>query len=102
MRVSKPKEPKKIVCIDCGCIFTALTTKAIRCEECRIHRRRKCHREYLAQERERNRIKQMPHLRPKLSMAEVLRKREEYNKEHKTHLSYGKFVQMLEANNGNY
>ena len=101
MRGKKQRKPIDVTCIDCGCTFKALTRKALRCEACKKNIMYQYRKRKRAWERELNRKNELPHLRPKMSIAEVLKEQEKYNKEHKTHISYGRFVLMLEGANGN-
>ncbi len=95
MRVRKPIEK---TCIDCGEVFIAYGNKALRCLECRKVKQLKQVKAY--QENKRQQKKPQPKkkyiYRPKLTIREVLRALEKYNKEHKTHISYGQFVALME------
>lgn len=95
------KKPIKIICAGCGRTFTALTVNALWCKECNEIRKAEINRLYMIRKREADRKKLLPHLRPKLSITEVLQMVEEYNKKNNAFVSYGKFVMMLEAKNGN-
>jgi len=92
MRVKKEREPVRVICIDCGCEFSALSSKALRCPECK--KKSRTEQSIRSREKSSHKIKLN---RPKLTMREVLQRLEAYNKEHKTHLSYGKFVELMEG-----
>lgn len=98
MRVMKPRQPINKNCIDCGYVFVAYSNKALRCPKCRKEHLRQMKADnqarYRTEEYKTAKAKRKP---PKMSMSEVLAAQEKYNKEHKTHISYGKFVQMLEG-----
>lgn len=94
MRAKKERKPVRVICIDCGCGFTAFSSKALRCEECRKEERKNAQRE--AMSKLRKSTKKTRPILPKTSIGEVLRKMESYNKENGTHLSYGQFVAILE------
>ena len=92
MRKYKPRRPIHLQCVDCPAIFTAYNSNALRCPECREAAKLKQQRQHYRQEAEVKRKKY-----PKMSIKEVLIALEKYNREHKTHLSYGQFVQQMEA-----
>lgn len=89
MRVRKPVQ---VICIDCGCEFTAYSTKALRCEECKEYHLLRLKRESQARQRSPYKRKE----KPKMSIGEVLTMLKDYNEENGTNLSYGKFVLLLE------
>jgi len=71
------------------CGFSAFSSKALRCPECRKKNDSK--------RVKKNREKSNADLnRPKLTMREVLQRLEVYNKENNTHLSYGQFMVLIE------
>ena len=84
----------KLLCIDCGKVFTAKARNALRCEKCRCE-----HNLYKAREnKQKNKIarEQAKRPQPKTSLRKILREIEQYNKEHKTRLSYGQYIAMIE------
>ena len=91
MRIRKPVE---VICVDCGCTFTAFSRGALRCAECKIEHKRRTAATGMASYR--NGKKQKPY-KVKKTIREVIVELERYNKEHGTHLSYGQFVQKMEA-----
>lgn len=94
MRVSKPRKPVQVQCIDCGCTFTALSRKALRCEKCNIlHKQNAWH-----QNKERARVRRaMKNIYvPSMTIAEVVRATAEYNKIHGTLISEGMYVSLME------
>lgn len=98
MRVHKPRKPIQVICVDCGCEVTAYSTKALRCDECRAAHLRRSKAVSQAKYRSTNYIKaKAKKTTPHLTIGEVLKAMERYNKEHGTHLSYGQFVQKMES-----
>ena len=95
MRVKK--EIKK-TCIDCKCEFIAYGSQALRCPECKKEhlRRSKAASQswYRSVEYKKAKAKKKP---PKMTIREILKEMDKYNKKHKTHYTYGKFVALLEG-----
>ena len=84
----------KLFCIDCGKVFTAKSRKALRCEKCGYERillktRESDHKKKIAREQAKR-----PH--PKTSLIKIMRELEQYNKEHRTTLSYGQYVGVFD------
>ena len=101
MRVKKPRQPIEVICIDCGCTYIAYSTAARRCPECNLKHRRKCRQEYAESNKKEqtkppSKPKSKPRHKPK-PMSQVLKEMETYNKEHKTHYTYGQFVLLVEG-----
>ena len=98
MRVKRELKPIEVKCIDCPKVFIAYSKKAKRCPVCRKIKARaqskKCM-EYLREYRKAPSKKETL-FRPKLTIGEVLRELEIYNKANGTHLSYGQFMVLLE------
>ena len=96
MRVKKEKQPIQLNCMDCGEVFIAYSKKALRCEKCRILSKKQRSKDWMQKDRamSKNKTTKMP---LKKTIREVLRELEIYNKEHKTRLSYGQFVQKMEG-----
>ena len=87
----KPRRTFVKTCINCGRDMVVKTNAALRCEECRKELRRK--------DRERQRYGEGTKAKakpPKMSIAEVIRATVEYNREHGTCISEGKFVSLME------
>ena len=84
----------KLNCIDCGKVFTTKSPKALRCEKCKhehlLQMAKESHRKQVAK---RNYEKRK---RAKISIRQILREMEEYNKEHNTSLSYGQYVSLID------
>jgi hypothetical protein len=77
-------------CIDCGKEFTAKAHNAKRCKECIIiHDRERKRKNY---KRKKNSLKTCN--KPKMSINDILRQLNRYNKRHKTCLTYGQFIQI--------
>lgn len=99
MRVHKPRRPIQVQCIDCPTIFTAYSSKALRCEECRKAAKRTMDAKSQAKYRQANynptRTKATKV--PKMSIREVIVAMERYNKAHKTRYTYGQFVALMEG-----
>lgn len=89
MRIKKERKPIHLNCVDCGAVFTAFNSNALRCPKCRAAHKNQEHKEYQASQRARARSST---IKPNMSVGEVLKAMERYNKAHGTHLSYGKFV----------
>ena len=90
MRVKKEPKPVEITCIDCGVVFIAYSNKALRCEKCRKIAKRKTNAQWMAKSRNGVNL-----IYPKMTIREVLRELEIYNKENGTHLSYGQFIAIM-------
>lgn len=95
MRVRKEHH---LNCIDCGREFIAYSSKGLRCDECRTEHLRRRKAAHQATYRSTNYAKAKARKKmPPLSIKEVLRRMERYNKENGTHLSYGQYVQRMES-----
>lgn len=96
MRVHKEKRTFKLLCIDCGVTFDAKSKAALRCPECR--RKNNCERSKKSYKK--NRAKRKLILSksplPQKSIPQVLQEVAKYNYEHKMHLTYGQYVNMVE------
>lgn len=83
----------ELQCIDCGKTFNARTRRTKLCDKCRQEHfretKRRCRRTAALK-------KHRPRL-PKRSLQQICRELEEYNKIHRTALTYGKFVCMTEG-----
>lgn len=98
MRVKKERKPVQVECVDCSRMFIAFNRNALRCPECRKEHIRRCKTANQARYRSVDYIKGKERkIVPKLTIREVLRELEKYNKVHKTHLSYGQFVSLMEG-----
>lgn len=98
MRVHKPRRPIQVQCIDCPTIFTAYSSKALRCEECRAAHLRRNKAAAQARYRSTNYVSaKAKKTTPHLTIGEVLKAMERYNKEHNTHYTYGQFVALMEG-----
>jgi tRNA(Ile2) C34 agmatinyltransferase TiaS len=87
-------KPIEVVCFDCGETFTALLSNALRCEKCRKKAKNQAAKKYMMQSRSIRKIpKSMP---PRKSIKDILKEMAQYNREHGTCLSYGKYVAMIE------
>jgi tRNA(Ile2) C34 agmatinyltransferase TiaS len=96
MRVKKSRKPIEKTCIECGQLFIAYGHKALRCPECR----KKVAREQIKDSKShwlRTRKSKKATYRPPMTISEVLKELEMYNKVHGTRLSYGQFVLILEG-----
>ena len=94
--MSKPRKPVEVTCFDCGCTFIAKSSRALRCTKCRVKAKRETSKMWMESQRRGYRRENYPKICPKLTIGEVLRKQEEYNKAHRKNLSYGQFVLILE------
>ena len=94
MRVRRERKLIDVICVDCGCTFTAFSRGALRCAECKLEHKRRTAATGMVSFR--NGKKSKPY-KVKKSIREVLKELEEYNKKHGTRLSYGQFVQKMEA-----
>lgn len=87
----------ELLCVDCGCIFLAKTSAALRCPECREERLRFLS---LKSKMKKKNIKLQQEYKKnhptKMSLGDVLKAMDEYNRKHNTFISYGKFIQMME------
>ena len=86
----RKRKPIEVICVDCGCTFTAYGRQALRCAECKKIVRSQKQEEFRAKQKEKKN-----HIVPKMNIGQVLTALEQYNKEHGTHISYGKYVQMI-------
>ena len=94
--MTKPRRTIKVICQDCGITFDAKARSNLRCEKCKKAWAKRQSRNY----KDRNRVKlktKIYRTRPSMSIREVIRAMEKYNREHNTYLSYGQFVQKMEA-----
>ena len=41
MRVKRERKPVEVICVDCGCTFTAFSRGALRCAECKVEHKRR-------------------------------------------------------------
>ena len=89
----KPRELIELICIDCGCIFTARSKAAQRCPECNLEHRKKNKQGYAENFKSTRTVRKKKHKAK--SITQVLRELETYNKEHGTHLSYEKYVELM-------
>ena len=96
MRVKKPRKPIELTCVDCGETFIAYSSHALRCPECRKKAKKQTSAMWMAEDRAKHRI-EAKKIHPKMTIKEVLKELEIYNKANKTRLSYGQFVQKMEA-----
>lgn len=99
MRVKKPRQPIEVICIDCGKTHTAQSRAAKRCPECNLKHRKEYRQEYAeANKNEQIEIQKKfkkPMRKPK-PMSQILKEIEAYNKQHKTRLSYGQYVALVD------
>lgn len=96
MRVHKEQNTFKLLCIDCGIGFTAQSRAALRCPECRKHKN--CERSRESRKKNKAKRKLILSKSPlhRKSIQQVLQEVAKYNYEHKTHLTYGQYVNMVE------
>lgn len=99
MRVKKERQPIEVICIDCGKMFTAQSRAAKRCPECNLKHRKEYRQEYAEVNKKeqiepKKKIKK-PMRKPK-TISQILKEVEAYNKEHKTRLSYGQYVALVD------
>ena len=83
---------KVFYCVNCGRAFTSNAHKAERCPECRQERikqlaRKNYYRKKYGQRKGAD----------KKSINEIMRELKAYNDKHKTHLSYGQYVSLIEG-----
>lgn len=97
MRTNKEQSIYKLSCIDCGITFDAKSTAALRCPQCR--KIANCERSKLSRKKGKSRVIKKSPLFDK-SMGQVLNELAEYNRIHKTRLTYGQYVQLMEKGNG--
>jgi tRNA(Ile2) C34 agmatinyltransferase TiaS len=92
----KPRKIIQLICTDCGVTFEAKAKHNLRCDACRKAWANEQNKRY----RDRNRIQTQAVLyktRPKMSIREVIRAMEKYNRENHTHLTYGQYVMLMES-----
>ena len=96
MHTKKEHVTFKNLCIDCGIEFAAKSKAALRCPECR--RKDNCERSRKSREKNNAKKKRAVLKSPlhKKSIQQVLMEAAKYNYEHKTHLTYGQYVQLME------
>ena len=82
-------------CALCGETFIARSHSAKYCPECRDYAKIKRDRKYYAEK------KNSYYKRSGKSIREIMRELQQYNREHKTNLTYGQYVQMIEGGHGN-
>lgn len=95
--MSKPRKTIKVKCIDCGKVHEAKAKSNLRCDECRKDWANWQNKNYKDRKRLQTQTAKRVKTRPKMSIKEVIRAMEKYNREHKTHFSYGQFVQKMES-----
>ena len=98
MRVRRERKLIEIVC-DCGKTYTAQSRAAKRCPECNLKHRKEYRQEYAeANKKEQVKIQEKPQkpMHKTKPMNQILKEMEIYNKEHKTRLSYGQYVALVD------
>ena len=92
----KPRKIIQLICTDCGVTFEAKAKHRLRCDACRKAWANQQSKNY----RDRNRMQvqtvKRVKTRPMMSIREVIRAMEKYNKENYTHYTYGQFVALME------
>ena len=93
--MSKPRRTIKVICQDCGITFDAKARSNLRCENCKKawakQQSKNC--------KYRNQLKTVKQVkaRPNMSIREVVKAMEKYNKIHNTRYTYGRFVALMEG-----
>jgi hypothetical protein len=82
---------RKRICIDCGKSFIGYCNEK-RCKDCKRDESYRRNQEYI----KRMRLKKEKAERPqaKVSLDQIIKELEQYNRENGTHLSYGQYVAM--------
>lgn len=93
----KPRKTIKVICRDCGITFDAKARSNLRCEKCKKAWANQQSKNNKGRKRLQTQTVKRVKTRPKMSIREVLIALEKYNREHKTHLSYGQFVALMEG-----
>lgn len=83
---------KQFNCIDCGCTFMAYSTRALRCQECRVSAKKEATKVWQSCHKGKRRKARHLEYCPEKTIRETLQELEKYNAEHRTHLTYGQFV----------
>ena len=78
-------------CVHCGKLFRNDKKYGTVCPDCTRERKREQNRSYKAAAREREKNKQSP----AITILEMARKIEKYNREHKTNYTYGQFMDKV-------
>ena len=81
--MSKPRRTIKVICQDCGITFDAKTRSKLRCEKCKKAWANRQSQNY----KYRNQLKTVKQVkaRPNMSIRDVVKAMEKYNKIHNTH-----------------
>lgn len=88
----KPNNPITLVCVICGKEFSAIARNKLYCSNhCKA--KASLERQKAAYKAP---VKHIPR-RPAQTIAQVMRELDEYNKTHKTSLTYGQYVAMVEG-----
>lgn len=95
MRVKKERQPIDVICVDCGCTFTAYSRGALRCAERKLEHKRRTAATCMASYR-RDKAQKTHKMKPKMTIKQVLREMARYNKANRTHLSYGQYVLLMD------
>ena len=94
----KPRKIIKVKCINCGVTFDAKSQGNLRCDECRKEWARQQSKNYRDKCRSKaEKTIQRVKIRPRMSIREVIKAIEKYNRENHTHLTYGQFVMLMES-----
>lgn len=99
MRVRKERKLIEIACIDCGKTYTAQSRAAKRCPECNLKHRKEYRQEYAEANKKEQIEIQKKFKKPICNFKpteQILKEMETYNKEHKTRLSYGQYVALVD------
>lgn len=93
----KPRKIIQLICTDCGVAFDAKAKHNLRCEKCKKAWANQQSKNYKDRNRLQTQTVKRVETRPKMSIREVIRAMEKYNKIHKTHYTYGQFVALMEG-----
>jgi predicted ATP-dependent serine protease len=96
MRIKKERKPIHLHCVDCLRGFVAYNGNALRCPECRKSNAIQQQRELRAMQKAKAEYSRKGS-NPKMSIGEVIKAMERYNKAHHTHYTYGQFVSLMEG-----
>ena len=89
---------QEIICVDCGKVVTAYNKTRQRCPECALIRRKETHKEWMeSTKKPRQKKPKAVKMKPPMTIGEVIKAMEKYNKEHKTHYTYGQYVSLMEG-----
>ena len=93
----KPRKIIQLICTDCGVTFDAKAKHNLRCDACKKAWANQQSKNYRDRCLMKTKTIQRVKIRPRMSIREVIKVMEKYNKEHHTHYTYGQFVALMES-----